>query len=738
MTRSALCSAILSLGLGLSAAVSEPALADSGVRRFALVVGANDGGPERATLRYAETDARTVAGVMTELGGVAPSDRVLVVDPDKASLIVALGELRRRIEAVDDQRTEVIVYYSGHSDERGLLLRTQRFTYKELRDALANLDSDVRIAILDSCASGAMVTGKGGRHVAGFLANEANQVAGHAYLTSSAADEMSQEAASLGGSYFTHSLVTGLRGAADVNTDQLVTLNEAYRFAFEETLARTESSRFGAQHANFDIQLSGSGDLVMTDLRERTATLNLDKAMTGRVYVRDSNGRLVAELGKTPGREVALLLEPGRYSVKLERDEHVYGGIATVNGARPALVAFSDLSQTAVTATVARGSVVESDFADTITRVVDGALSTADLVHVDLIIRDQSIQGTAVALGLTHYSGDVAGTQVALGANSVVRQLEGVQVAIGGNTVGGAATGFQGSAGINVVGESTGLAQLTGGLNISEQGGRGLQLSTGANIVGRDFDGVQLATGTNITGGDHAGAQVSLGSNIAGGALQGAQVTLGANIAHGVAGYQGALLNIAGNGRGTQTGLLNIAGDFDGAMVGVVNIAKSTDAPVGIINIIGDGIHAMEVGTLNGMLAGTLKLGGRNVYTSYSGAYGTDPPDSMGEWQVGLAIGGRTQRRLLQSDLDVGADLMGDSLFQIIDEQGSQILAPRMRLTLALPLLDGHISPYAAGRLSMGIAIDGNRVLPDHLNEWEVNEQVGLWPAGELGVRMSL
>jgi len=738
MTRSSLHSAILSVGLALSAAIAEPALADSGLRRFALVIGANDGGPERSTLRYAETDARTVAGVMTELGGVAPSDRVLVVDPDKASLIVALGELRRRIEAVDDQRTEVIVYYSGHSDERGLLLRTQRFTYKELREALENLDSDVRIAILDSCASGAMVTGKGGRHVAGFLANEANQVAGHAYLTSSAADEMSQEAASLGGSYFTHSLVTGLRGAADVNTDQLVTLNEAYRFAFEETLARTESSRFGAQHANFDIQLSGSGDLVMTDLRERTATLNLDEAMAGRVYVRDSDGRLVAELGKTPGREVSLLLEPGRYSVKLEKDDQVYGGIAKVDGASPAQVSFSDLTPTAVVATVARGDTGEGSLADTITRVVDGALSTTDSVHIDLIIRDDSIQGTAIALGLTHYSGDVAGAQVAMGANSVGQHLEGAQVAIGGNTVGGAATGFQGSAGINVAGESKGLAQLTSGINILKQGGRGTQFSTGANIVGGDFDGVQLTTGTNITGGDHAGAQVSLGTNIAGGALQGAQVTLGANIAHGLAGYQGALLNIAGNGRGTQTGVMNIAGDFDGAMVGVVNIAKSTDAPVGIINIIGDGIHAIEVGTLNGLLAGTLKLGGRNVYTSYSGVYGPDQADAMGQWQVGMAIGGRTEQGFLQSDLDVGADLMGNNMFQSTDELGTQILAPRIRLALAFPLLDGRISPYAAGRISMGIAIDGNRVLPEHLNKWEVNEQIGLWPSGELGVRMSL
>ncbi len=149
MTRHRLRAAALAFGLAFTTATAGIARADVGVRRYALVIGANDGGPERATLRYAETDARTVASVMTELGGVQPSDRVVVLDPDKAALIVALGELRQRIQAAGDQRTEVIVYYSGHSDDRGLLLRTQRFTYKELRDALQNLDSDVRIAILD-------------------------------------------------------------------------------------------------------------------------------------------------------------------------------------------------------------------------------------------------------------------------------------------------------------------------------------------------------------------------------------------------------------------------------------------------------------------------------------------------------------------------------------------------------------------------------------------------------------
>lgn len=729
------------LGLALQAALVQDVLADGGIRRFALVIGANDGGPDRATLRYAEADARTVAHVLTELGGVSPRDRVLVVDPDKLSLVSALGELRGRIEAVGlQQRTEVVVYYSGHSDERGLLLGTQRFTYKELRDALANLDSDVRIAILDSCSSGAMVTGKGGRHVAGFLDNQANQVAGHAYLTSSAADEVSQEAASLGGSYFTHALVTGLRGAADANADRLVTLNEAYRFAFDETLARTESSRFGAQHANFDIQLSGSGDLVMTDLRDRTATLELDDGMSGRVFVRDEDGRLMAELGKAPGRPVALLLEPGKYSVTLEREEGTYSGTARIDGATPAALAFGDLSAVSVEATVARGGgSPDRPLNQTLDRVVDAMMAETELVSVGLVVEGEDLTGSALGLGVTSYSGRVSGIQGALGANRVQGDLAGAQLSMGANVAQADSTGLQATLAFNVAEEMAGLAQVSSVANIALGGGEGTQVSTGLNVAGGDVQGAQVAALLNVANGRMAGAQVAAGGNIASGDFSGAQVSAGINVADGLAGFQGAVINVAGDGRGAQTGVINIAGDFDGGMVGVVNIAKHADAPVGILNIVGDGIHALETSWGNDGIQGTLKLGGRRVYTSYAVRYSPDRPEQLGDWQVGLAFGGRDSYGWADTDVDLGADYMTSSFFGAIEgERDPNIIVPRLRLTAGLPLFDGHVVPFVGGTLNLGVALSESRPLPASLPRWTVSDQVGAWPAFEGGVRVEL
>jgi uncharacterized caspase-like protein len=211
------------------------------VRRFALLVGVNDGGPSRVRLRYAVSDAKAVSQVLGELGGVLPGDRILVLDADRAALEDGMNRLRRMIDAAKSSggRTEALLYYSGHSDEEGLMLKQDRFSYRELRQALNALTSDVRIAILDSCASGAMARQKGGVRRPAFLVDASASVRGHAILTSSSEDEVSQESDRIGGSYFTHNLVSGLRGAADLSGDGRVTLNEAYQFAFNETLART-------------------------------------------------------------------------------------------------------------------------------------------------------------------------------------------------------------------------------------------------------------------------------------------------------------------------------------------------------------------------------------------------------------------------------------------------------------------------------------------------------------------
>jgi len=313
------------------------------VRRFALLVGANDGGGDRVRLRYANSDADAIAEVLRDLGGVGAGDLIHLRDPTPTEVEAAFDDLADKLRDAADSgaRTQILFYYSGHSDEKGLLLGGDRIEYARLRKRVQAVPADVRIAILDSCASGAFTRTKGGTRRAPFLVGAASSVEGHAFLTSSSADESAQESDRVGGSFFTHFFNSGLRGAADVDGDRFVTLTEAYRFAFESTLARTESTRGGAQHAAYDIQLAGSGDLVMTDLHKPSATLVIGSDVVGLVSIRGSSGRLAAEIDKAKGSGLlALAVEPGKYQILVDDGaERRKASVEVGRGGRVAVVA---------------------------------------------------------------------------------------------------------------------------------------------------------------------------------------------------------------------------------------------------------------------------------------------------------------------------------------------------------------------------------------------------------------
>jgi hypothetical protein len=311
--------AIAMTGAAAAASAAVP------VQRFVLVVGANLGGGDRAKLLYAISDAERFARVMLDLGGVPQANEVVLRQPKLNELIDALDALNARVVEArrlkEPGRIEIIVYYSGHADEQGLLIGSDRYSYRTLRDRLDQIPADVRIAVLDACASGAFTRLKGGKVRPPFLVDESAAMRGHAFLTSSAETESAQESDRIRGSFFTHYLISGFRGAADLSGDGKITLNEAYQFAFNETLGRTVDTRGGAQHPSYDINLSGSGDVVMTDVRQTTATLVLGEDLEGRFFIRNAAQELVVELYKPYGRKINLGVEPGAYEVRLDRDK---------------------------------------------------------------------------------------------------------------------------------------------------------------------------------------------------------------------------------------------------------------------------------------------------------------------------------------------------------------------------------------------------------------------------------
>lgn len=663
--------------------LSRGASADTPVRRFALVAGANDGGKARVQLRYANSDAMAVSRVLEDLGGVREEDRLLLADPSRADLQQGLATLGERLAQARSQndRVELFVYYSGHSDEEGLLLGEEHVTYGELRQALESMPADVRVAILDSCSSGALTRKKGGIRRPPFLIDSSSRVQGHAYLTSSSADEAAQESDRIGASFFTHYLLSGLRGAADTSGDGKVTLTEAYQFAFQETLARTEKTWAGAQHPAYEMQLVGTGDLVMTDLRSTSAALVVDEAIGGRIFVRDDTGRLVVELRKSQTAPVELGLAPGVYQVAVdEKNTFNEAQVELIEGQRTPL-ARNQLRRVQGERHVSRGDdppLVEKSyqrvpFQFTLVPFTDqshlevgfglhlaaghsGRLNGAEL-SLGVNLQDDSATGLQMALAGNSSGGSLHGAQLAVGMNLAGDDSEGVQLAVGMNVSGGDSEGAQLAVGMNHAGGDSAGVQLSVGFNRvdgdmemlqSSVGGNwttgsahGGQIAVGANVLGGDLDGIQLAAGANIARGNATGLQASVGYNRVEKRLDGVQLSSGVNHARGlVDGVQIGLINLGGDINGAQIGLVNVATGSVDTQIGLVNYADEVDAPIGILSFVRKGqFHLLVWGDETGTGHLGVKLGSRYVYGILHGGSSLGERDGGVELMLGAGLG---------------------------------------------------------------------------------------------------
>jgi len=289
--------------------------------RFALVVGNDEGGADTRPLRFARDDARKMHDLLLRLGGVARGDARLLLDQDAEDFHQALAELETGVRAARarGERTALIVYYSGHAKDGSLRLGDSAVELEVLKRRLSAAPADIRIAILDSCRSGALTRTKGARRAPAFAidAGATREARGLVILTSSSADEDSQESDLLGGSYFSHHLGSGLMGDADRSGDGQVTLFEAYSHAYARTVADTAGSSAGPQHPTFSYDLAGQGDLVLTDVRGSNEGMLVPRtAPAGAYYFVNPRGLVVAELHKTVDSERRLALAPGTYTVK--------------------------------------------------------------------------------------------------------------------------------------------------------------------------------------------------------------------------------------------------------------------------------------------------------------------------------------------------------------------------------------------------------------------------------------
>jgi hypothetical protein len=401
----------------LLAVLAAAAPASAEVVRLAIVVGANQGGQGTVRLRYAERDAERFARVLTEVGGVRPENLQLLSAPSAASVLRAFDSADARARTVRSQthdRVILLFYFSGHADGINIELgSSDRLPFADIRRRIESSPADVRVAFIDSCKSGGITQDKGLTRGPAFdlTLTEQTDAGGAAFVTSSSAGEQAQESSDIGGSYFTHFVLSALRGAADSDGNGRVTLSETYQYAFAKTVAETARTVAGAQHPSYSYKLSGRGDLTLADLRAATAALVFPAGAAATYLVLNNDRReLLAEVARPAGEARRLAVPAGTYLVGRRQGDSFVAARFAVKAGGDTVVAEDRLAPEPIALATLKGGDV--DLANALVggyALVGGALgSLTSSSEIGLGYRRELLPrwhvGSRAALGLAEVS----------------------------------------------------------------------------------------------------------------------------------------------------------------------------------------------------------------------------------------------------------------------------------------------------------------------------------------------
>ncbi len=119
----------------------------------------------------------------------------------------------------------VILFFSGHGCQEGLVAYDGILSYDEIRQVFSRCNSANKMVFADACYSGNLRTSNQGT---GNSRSNGNQNV--LFFLSSRSDEVSREKAGMSNGLFTAFLERGLRGGADVNRNRIITARELFDF----------------------------------------------------------------------------------------------------------------------------------------------------------------------------------------------------------------------------------------------------------------------------------------------------------------------------------------------------------------------------------------------------------------------------------------------------------------------------------------------------------------------------
>ena len=209
-------------------------------------------------LNYTDNDAfHLYAFLKSPEGGALPDQQIALLIDEKATK-PNISNAIQQIFWQADQNDVILFYFSGHGIKGAFLPIdfdgiNHPFPHEELLQLIAASNAKHKLIIADACHSGSMIE---------FLPNQIDlstfydafeqSTGGTALLMSSRKEEISLEDQSMQSGIFSHFMVKALKGAADHNHNNIVTIKELHEYVSARVMAYTKALQKPVIQGDYD------------------------------------------------------------------------------------------------------------------------------------------------------------------------------------------------------------------------------------------------------------------------------------------------------------------------------------------------------------------------------------------------------------------------------------------------------------------------------------------------------
>jgi hypothetical protein len=238
---------------------------DPEVKIWAVVVGVGRYS-SMPVLKYSDDDAyQYYAFLKSPEGGALPDKQLKVLVDEDATRANILQTLRQVLLKADNNDV-IMFYFSGHGLDGSFLPQdydgiNNRLLHSEVKQIFEQSKAKHKIVVADACFSGSMLAMKqpfAMQQMKSYYRAFEDTKGGTALFMSSKSQEYSLEDQGLRSGIFSHYLIRGLKGEADVDANKIVTMREIFDFVYKNVRTYTSNAQTPTISGQFDWQMPTS------------------------------------------------------------------------------------------------------------------------------------------------------------------------------------------------------------------------------------------------------------------------------------------------------------------------------------------------------------------------------------------------------------------------------------------------------------------------------------------------